>query len=178
MGKVQVELVNKTGENLTIREEVTVGRYNKDQTLPGDGGSTVIDVDPNSTYFVMWVIKGTDGSNVVDLTSDQLIDNEKITILIDKDGKYTTEAEPRPPTVVKLLSKASKMFSEKKPPPSSDNPSNHPVPSASGSKSSNHGPLMTSIKTETLPPQEPVAEPAPAHKHKRFGFFSFFRRGT
>lgn len=109
MGKVQVELVNKTGENLTIREEVTVGRYNKDQTLPGDGGSTVIDVDPNSTYFVMWVIKGTDGSNVVDLTSDQLIDNEKITILI-KDGKYTTEAEARPPTVVKLLSKASKML--------------------------------------------------------------------
>ncbi|CAK9201843.1 unnamed protein product [Sphagnum jensenii] len=177
MGKVQVELVNKTGENLTIREEVTVGRYNKDQTLPGDGGSTVIDVDPNSTYFVMWVIKGTDGSNVVDLTSDQLIDNEKITILIDKDGKYITEAEPRPPTVVKLLSKASKMFAEKKPPSLGDNPSNHPVPSASGSKSSNHGPL-TSIKTETLPPQEPVAEPAPAHKHKRFSFFSFFRRGT
>jgi hypothetical protein len=177
MGKVQVELVNKTGENLTIREEVTVGRYNKDQTLPGNGGSTVIDVDPNSTYFVMWVIKGTDGSNVVDLTSDQLIDNEKITILI-KDGKYTTEAEPRPPTVVKLLNKATKMFSEKKPPSSSDNPSNHPVPSVSGSKSSSHAPLMTSIKTETLPPQEHVAEPAPAHKHKRFGIFSFFRRST
>jgi hypothetical protein len=175
MGKVQVELVNQTGENLTIREEVTVGRYNTDVTLHGDGGSTVIDVDPNSTYFVMWVIKGTDGSNVVDLTSDQLIDNEKITIVLEE-GKYTTKAEPRPPTVVKLLNKATKMFAEKKPPSSSDNPSNHPVRSASGSKSSNHAPPMTSIKTDILPPQEPVAEPAPAHKHKRSGFFSFFRR--
>ncbi|CAM6029344.1 unnamed protein product [Sphagnum balticum] len=177
MGKVQVELVNETGENLTIREEVTVGRYNKDVTLDGNGGSIVIDVDPNSTYFVMWVIKGTDGSNVVDLTSDQLIDNEKITI-VKRDDKYIAEPQPRPPTVVKLLNKATKMFSEKKPPSSSDNLSNHPVPSASGSKSSNHGPSMTSIKTETLPPQEPVAEPAPAHKHKRSGFFNFFRRST
>jgi hypothetical protein len=125
MGKVQVELVNGTGENLTIREEVTVGRYNKDVTLPGNGGSTVIDVDPNSTYFVMWVIKGTDGSNVVDLTSDQLIDNEKITILIEN-GKYITKADARPPTVVKLLNKATKMLNysgEKKPPPLNDNSS-------------------------------------------------------
>jgi hypothetical protein len=176
MGKVQVELVNETGENLTIREEVTVGRYNKDVTLDGNGGSIVIDVDPNSTYFVMWVIKGTDGSNVVDLTSDQLIDNEKITI-VKRDDKYFAESQQRPPTVVKLLNKASKIFNaEKKPPSSSENSSNHPVPSASGSKSSNHAPLMTSIKTETLPPQEPVAEPAPAHKHKRSGFFSFLRR--
>jgi len=65
---------------------------------------------------------------------------------------------------------------EKKPPPLNDNSSNHPVPSASGSMSSNHAASMTSIKTESLPPQEPVAEPAPAHKHKRSGFFSFFRR--
>jgi hypothetical protein len=57
----------------------------------------------------MWVIKGTDGSNVVDLTSDQLIDNEKITIVLEE-GKYTTKAEPRPPTVVKLLNKATKML--------------------------------------------------------------------
>jgi len=171
MGKVQVELVNETGESLTIREEVTVGRYNKDVTLDGNGGSIVIDVDPNSTYFVMWVIKGTDGSNVVDLTSDQLIDNEKITI-VKENGKYFAKPQARPPTVVKLLNKASKMFS----PSPSDNSSNHPVPSASGSKSSNHSPSMTSIKTEALPPQEPVAEPAPAHKHKRSGFFSFCRR--
>jgi hypothetical protein len=94
MRKVQVELVNRTGEVLRIREEVAVGCHNSDVTLDGYGGCTMIEVDPNRTYFVAWVIKDADGSNAIDLNSDQLIDNERITIYLWND-KYELEMETR-----------------------------------------------------------------------------------
>lgn len=102
MRKVQVELVNRTGEVLRVREEVAVGCHNTDVTLDGYGGFTTIEVDPHRTYFVAWVIKDTDGSNAIDLNSDQLIDNERITIFLRND-KYELEMETRS-RVVNVLS--------------------------------------------------------------------------
>ncbi|KAH8967958.1 hypothetical protein BDL97_03G104000 [Sphagnum fallax] len=169
MRKVQVELVNRTGEVLRVREEVAVGCHNTDVTLDGYGGFTTIEVDPNRTYFVAWVIKDTDGSNAIDLNSDQLIDNERITIFLRND-KYELEMETRS-RVVDVL---SNLFTgHERTGQSNEMPSNSVK--VSGSRS-NHAPNY--VTPEQPPAHKPpvAAEPAAAPTHVHRGFFSSFKR--
>ncbi|CAM6027679.1 unnamed protein product [Sphagnum balticum] len=170
MGKVQVEVVNRTGEVLRIREEVAVGCLNSDVTLDGYGGCTTIEVDPTRTYFVAWVIKDTDGSNAIDLSSDQLSDNERITIYLRND-KYELEMETRSRGVNFI----SDLFTGHERKGQSNMPSNSVK--VSGSRSN---PAPNYVTPEQPPAHEsPVAaEPAAAPTHVHRGFFSSFRRFT
>ncbi|CAK9220533.1 unnamed protein product [Sphagnum troendelagicum] len=169
MRKVQVELVNRTGEVLRIREEVAVGCHNTDVTLDGYGGCTTIEVDPNRTYFVAWVIKDTDGSNAIDLNSDQLIDNERITIFLRND-KYELEMETRS-RVVDVL---SHLFTgHERIGQSIEMPSKSVK--VSGSRNI-HAPNY--VTPEQPPAHKPpvAAEPAASPTHVHRGFLSSFRR--
>jgi hypothetical protein len=171
MGKMQVELVNRTGEVLRIREEVGVGCHKSDVTLHGDGGRTTIEVDLNRTYFVAWVIKDADGSNAIDLSSDQLNDSERITIYLRNDT-YELEMETRS----RVVDFISNLFTgHERIDQSIETPSNSVK--VSGSRS-NHAPNYVTPEQPHAHEPPVAAEPAAAPTHVHRGFFSSFRRFT
>lgn len=88
---VATEVYNATSGDLSLKEG-NAGVY-RDIKLLGPKKKHVIEIDPNATYRE-YVVVSAPGGDKVFVTSDDCIDNAKITILV-KDGKYTFEGEGR-----------------------------------------------------------------------------------
>jgi hypothetical protein len=115
MGKLKAIIVNETDKTLQLFEQTANGQYmrlanllpNPNATvetterspqlksIEGEPNYLVVEIDPNQTFWILSVWHGEDV--VLSLNSDELIDNDVITIGWDTEkNMFTKHCEPRP----------------------------------------------------------------------------------
>jgi hypothetical protein len=113
MGKLKTIIVNKTDKTLQLFEQTSNGEYRRKPSLLPNPNATVetternpqlksiegepdyvVEIDPNETYWILSVWHGKEA--VLNVTSDELIDNAVITIRWDTEKKmFTKHCEER-----------------------------------------------------------------------------------
>lgn len=89
---VTTKIINETNSVITLKEG-NVGVFYKLSELPKKG-SLDITVDPNATYRE-YLVGCTPNDKQITLSSDELIDNEKIRIKANNDGTLRAEGFAR-----------------------------------------------------------------------------------